>query len=799
MKGKLLPNNKKNGWMLRDDRGITFQIRRGSLAPDLEALRPNGKGVQPVEVEFELKQGQPTNIRRPGTHWVVPSPESRGALGNTQAGVSDRFHNPYNFVPAPPRHLVGDLADSRPPGHQRYHGDRWYGRLQVQMEVVTPLLLPDAAKAKQEAQGHQVFPVRLVNGQPYVPPTAVKGMLRSAYEIITNSRLGVFKDHDRPLGYRMGARQGLEMVPARINGNTIELLPGTSEIQGDGRPKDNRMYAAWLPRYQRGRPGISGNAVKINGRDPRHGEQCYALLQLVQHLGPNFRLWRVMALAAKESELPTITEARKKFPRITEGKYQYIDEYTTANGYICITNQNISTKHDERFLFANNSAYSVPLTDDIRNKWRNLILNYRDAHRYEDIWERKNKAGKRVEPQEYIDKEPGKTAWALHQYEKDYEKLDNGTLCYARVRRNGNRLEVLGLYPVMIARELFEVAPDDLLPENLRPACAMEELSPADRVFGWVAQGKAAEQAWRGCLRVGVVRCETPDPVQGFGDEGLALAILGEPKPQQARFYVARNQNGEPQNDGILKEQAGYGKGKGLRGRKVYPHHAGLPDGYWDPQSGGRGEKSYCRPNNVRDSQNRSVLGWVRPGTSFSFHLDFEHLSEVELGALIFLLQLSSKYHHRLGGGKPLGFGSVRLSLRTASVYKGKELQRALEALEEPRQSALEDLSACSKTYREALERAYGQPFEQVAFIQAFLKAAEGYKVPQGRNVPWPIRYPKVWDEGSLLEEGYKWFVENEREVQGHQKALPKLADDRGLPVYQQQKVGGGGPYRGGR
>src|SRR5262249_10344629 len=139
-------------------------------------------------------------------------------------------------------------------------------------------------------------------------------------------------------------------------------------------------------------------------------------------------------------------------------------------------------------------------------------------------------------------------------------------------------------------------------------ATGLKELSPADRVFGWVSQ--SGQGAYRGNVRVGPVICESSpaDAVERFPGDGLPLAILGQPKEQQARFYVAASQQGEAQADDISKEEAGYQHGKGLRGRKVYLHYAGLPEGHW------------------RDNQNRSILGWVNEGTSFSFDLHVTNL-----------------------------------------------------------------------------------------------------------------------------------------------------------------------------
>jgi CRISPR/Cas system CSM-associated protein Csm3 (group 7 of RAMP superfamily) len=96
--------------------------------------------------------------------------------------------------------VSGELGDARPAGHECYHADRHSGVIKVKMVVETPLLVPDAAGASVDGNGHKTFPVRLgPDGRPYVPPTSVKGMLRAAYEAVTNSRLAVFAGHDHEL------------------------------------------------------------------------------------------------------------------------------------------------------------------------------------------------------------------------------------------------------------------------------------------------------------------------------------------------------------------------------------------------------------------------------------------------------------------------------------------------------------------------------------------------------------------------------------------------------------------------
>jgi CRISPR-associated protein (TIGR03986 family) len=366
------------------------------------------------------------------------------------------------------------------------------------------------------------------------------------------------------------------------------------------------------------------------------------------------------------------------------------------------------------------------------------------------------------------------------------------------VQQVAGRWEICGLFPVNISRKLHEVSPLELLPTSLRPATSFQQLSPADRVLGWVNQ--QGHGAYKGNVRIGPVTCRTNDAIENFGMPGLPLAILGQPKPQQARFYVAASPNGEAQRNALTKEQAGYFPGKGLRGRKVYPHHRGLPNSHWNKGTQDRTQQTinghfqeYRRPQldgqDQRDNQNRSIQGWVKPGTEFSFDIHVTNLSKVELGALLWLLSLPDNRYHRFGGGKPLGFGSVRLEIDTANTHlqDGNGWKQTYSTLEDS-SPTVADRNALVQAFQDAVRTSYAPTasFENVPFIAAWLKMATGHADAL------PTHYPRARQQGQgdsvpPNPEGlaYEWFVANDRTGQygGPQVSLPDLEADTGLPM----------------
>jgi hypothetical protein len=214
--------------------------------------------------------------------------------------------------------------------------------------------------------------------------------------------------------------------------------------------------------------------------------------------------------------------------------------------------------------------------------------------------------------------------------------------------------------------------------------------------------------------------------------------------------------------------------------------------------------QEYRRPkkkdgNEQRDGQNHSILGWVRPGAEFTFDLDVHNISQVELGALLWLLSLQDDHFLRFGGGKPLGFGSVRLAIASCDVCTGDELRHRYSAwLSE--QCHADVREPAIQSFRLALSEAYstsnGGGFEGIPFIQAFLVACKGF------DDKLPIHYPRATADGkpgppSPEGESFKWFVANEKD--GARYSLRDLSAEPGLPILQ-DKFGGsrGGGRRGG-
>lgn len=769
----------KQGVLKREGHRQVLEIPPTKYSPGAGTIRPDLRASTEasIQVEVEMEGGQPARIYPIGESWEMP------AAPNPPVSTADRFANPYYFLRMKDReNFQRDLADKsplEPVRHECYLPGHFSGTIRVRVTTKTPLLICDEGKKTDIKDHFQYGVLREPGGDlPLLPSSSVRGMLRSAYEAVTNSRFGVFpgtegtptkpaKRHGRRLGFRLPANSGLNTVPVRIidNGGQLaaEVLAGASTVNTNGgKNSAEPVFAAWCGFYNSWKPTLPGGNF--------HKAIVWAYLTLWHYHRPSksptgnptdFDFWNVEALEAGANPKPTVLPLNKR------KSTAHIQPHTASSplqgwhkGYLCITQQNMTGKHDERFFFSTGAQKIPPidLTPENYLQWRQLIENYHDQHSRDLVNGSTRppifKSKKDIVYSRHISTSPPNLSTLECELHKD-------DLLYAEIEQIGTAWIVKGLYPVMISRKLYPKSPLDLLPKSLRPAKDINELSPADRVFGWVSQAESADQreypAYRSLVRVGPVACTSSvaDSIEVF-DPPKTLAILAEPKPQQGRFYLGDKFNrGSAQLKGLTKEQSGYHDDNRIRGPKVYPHHA-------------EGVVENIAFTQKRENQNRSITGQVKPGATFEFDLHLTNLSELELGALVWLLSLPDDHYLRLGLGKPLGFGSVRLEIVESGsrIADGSDWTAAIAHWNNP--PAPCSLTPCQNSFEEAIQAA------NPGLLEAFRIAAKGFdKVP----IHYPLTMNQYLQNGHPPQncEHFLWFEINER---GQKDVLPDLTPD---------------------
>ncbi len=126
--------------------------------------------------------------------------------------------------------------------------------------------------------------------------------------------------------------------------------------------------------------------------------------------------------------------------------------------------------------------------------------------------------------------------------------------------------------------------------------------------------------------------------------------ILSSPNPAVYQNYLEQPSGSEKTNTNLHNWNTSHAR---IRGYKLY----------WHRNTAEKGENSWSEGTIIKGSQ-RTTIQPIRSGTRFQGAIRFENLSEIELGALLYVLQLPENCAHKIGMGKPLGLGSVRIEAK---------------------------------------------------------------------------------------------------------------------------------------
>jgi len=698
---------------------------------------------------------------------------------------SYRFLNPYNFVRwmDAPRTFADDpdtrlLARCEPPPHDRYVG--MTGKIACQLENVTPLFISDSegiepTKSEPEHKVYRFFRFDFGNGEePALPATSLRGMLRSTFEAVTNSCFAHF-DYDARLSYHLPATESLKLIPGRVEQAAdgswrLRLLPGSARMAIGERPRD-KLYAARVEQYEALAPGrrpkrdqfskpIKPVLRKVDLQGLKHGDRCFALASDLK-FPP---VWDIEQLASKENR----TKLRQTAPN-----------HQILEGYLCITNQNIEAKRFERFFFRDPAnrfgAEFASLTDEVHKHYNELIADYQQRHK-DDI----AKARKKRDPKlPDVHSMPKKAGYSRFMFEGEYKSLSNGDLVYAMLSGPVQAPKVEFIVPVAIPRLGYERKVFQLLPQHLHKCEEYNNLCPACRTFGWVygktegAQDNVKDLsknvAYAGRVRIEHGKLLDPQPAT-LGQ--TTLAILSTPKPTTTRFYLKPSDD-KPRN-GTDDFQAGYdNRNNVLRGRKIYRHHGHDGDvEYWQNQASEH-KRPTVKSQPIIDDQNRTLLDPLAPGAKFEFTIHFENLAEVELGALLWSLQLEAGMVHRLGLAKPLGFGSVKVMIQQVLVMNPTQRYSTLQSNQS---NTAVDWGTYIQRFQEAMRRSYGQEFvnsPHIRDLRALLSNPDS-------NLP--IHYPRPEQKANPEGKNFEWFMGNNRNRDAR-LVLEMPAAEQGLPL----------------
>jgi len=382
-------------------------------------------------------------------------------------------------------------------------------------------------------------------------------------------------------------------------------------------------------------------------------------------------------------------------------------------GWLKITGRNIPNKRNEYFFYSKDS----------REECEELQFDEAVMNDYNKVLQEQIAEGFSTE------------------YQND--KLSIGDLVY--VEDSNGKVPNIAL--VKVPRLLYKKSICDLLQAHLHPCNDYNKLCPACRVFGWIHPDPPKDDLSVKVAYAGRVKISHAKIIENKGTfDEFSLAILSTPKPTTTFFYLLKN--GRPDFN-VTYDM----RGAKLRGRKFYRHQ--------DEAN----EQEYVRASNIKDHQNRTIRDALKPGAKFKFTIEFENLAPVELGALLWAIEMEDGMFHKLGMGKPLGFGSVKISIKKLEALHIKERYSSFKS------NGWKIINKDTYTkwinlFKGTLKNRYGKDFgslENIKDLRAILSSPR-----------LPVHYPRTSKEPQPDGKNFEWFMENKR----YGKTPLKLADE---------------------
>lgn len=547
-----------------------------------------------------------------------------------------KFVNPYNFIP---------LGSGK--ANQSQLRGEYTGVIEYSVLTKTPLFIPNTSTDQAfpadnpEHKSYDFFSCEDLSGteadrsckRPVIPGSEMRGMVRSMYEIMTDSCMSALDD-DVILSkrtaevYKTGLIQRTESG-GRVTYQLIDAEDCLWRTKGKNSTVDEENWDA-LRYYNR--------ECYIQDAFP---EGCRVSFDRIERMGetPGGKRFPIKSLAFRVKQMDagsTVKVRGKAVGYVMKGEKS--PEQPPRNG------RPSSQKHCCHIF--------RPKTNQVirKNLGRELELLDSILKMY-----RKNKTD-------------GHNGYA--EYEQELERFRSGKgeeFFPVYYSKEGN---FLWLSPGSITREAYGNKLKDLV-GSYRSCNRKENLCPACSLFGTLGKEFAVSSR----LRFADLECEEQGDYQKCYEPVTTLYPLSSPKLNNMEFYVKRPEGAVFWTYDYYLDAEGklHENRPEINGRKFYWHQMDM-----------------VLPSGVEKTSQNMTIRPLKKGVVFHGRLYFQKISEKELKQLIWLLNagdgadLSEKtYGYRLGAAKPLGLGSVAVCVDAVKLRKVEAGEGIIDIREE--------------------------------------------------------------------------------------------------------------------
>ncbi|MEH2196109.1 MAG: TIGR03986 family CRISPR-associated RAMP protein [Nostoc sp.] len=656
---------------------------------------------------------------------------------------------PYNFVELPEK--VVEVSPESLPKENRYYlqsEKRYTGRIECSLTTESPLYIRCGLTREEFECGAETkdlpdffYTNHLEKStKPVIPGSSLRGMIRNLVEIVSFSKIEQVSDNKRlffravaanPKQDSLGEAYKQYVLPKNIEAGYLKQDSEGWYIKPAKVIRDKTF--AWVREND-----INFNHLKRFNDDEYHPQYVSVSYEMVD-VEINDRAKRLFAW---NIDLPNIYQ--NKGILVTSGNMKQGNESSPRRNHCIVFEEN-------------STAFRLRLDNKVIDHYCNALTDFQKKPPFDKRWGMLN---------------------------------ENCSVVFYYPPQNGNKVGFFGQSPNF--RIPYSLEGDgqattvvDFIPTALRNSL---QLDLADAIFGWVKKDEKDEDKnlpkdmrQRGS-RVFITDAQYKSNERGIWYKGnfndtVIPQILSEPKPTTFQHYLVQPEKDNPQADkSKIKHYANQPESETvIRGHKLYWHKGRNPN--------------IQNPNrDIQDSQTTQIKP-INQGVNFEFKIYFENLSDIELGALLWILDIAQiqdkQYRLKLGMGKPLGMGAIKIE---PQLYLSDRTSRYSKLFEKNRW-AIEETQVVNEYYNTA----FVEPFQKHILDNISI---EDY--PQGKNrgeIDSISHLPRIemllamltWDKPLNIDKETR-YMEIERDVNKFNIGKPK-PKDKTVNEYQERPI----------
>jgi len=739
------------------------------------------------------------------------------------------FHNPYHFVPAKKAGRIDDLCvaafDDRQlehVTHDRYVENTHSGRVVCRLTSKTPFFIGDEVNKKATKKSPaEVSPFK-IDDDPAIPATSLRGLISNIAEAASNSALRVLENKylSRRADYKTESLSaiGMIIVEKDSNGKDIRKLRPLClpHLKLEQSKKGYYIEPAYQGMFKRPllKVYVDGYWKKFRDRQPVHSPEIERKRNTFlgkknpdSYSADKEEYWYLKL--AGESNITSENTVNATYPHENKKKNMLLGQKAAKGEEPISQSQYESNKPDEPSKYIRGILRVLGIDDGREkeiptSKTHEIFIPYPEwmekeptfdcedaAQHFESLAADRTKGDINL-PFHTKGSERNKEVKDKDKSETYNIQLRDGDIIFFRPdKHDPTKVAEVSISSIWrkssggTSHDYFRAISPELLPFNPK----RKTITLAEQLFGFVEQVFSSDKSQlkgrqarglAGRLRFSPGLFQHWEQGKDNGSNHylspVTLKILDSPKPPSPALYFKKN-NGSGVY--IAKQELSPQKHH-PQGRKFYLHQADkdkkslATNPPWatvpQPDTPCR-EKDRC--------QQKVKITPIKDGAVFYFHIDFDNLSDIELGLLLYSLNPSKEFYHKLGMGKPIGLGTVKIEpigLFTINRKERYSFKPGEDIFAEERKryhsgwvKDKDDMTLWQVLYPQEIQD-YGDGLKQIDYTklrQIFAdkidkeiqKALELLGNPDNVNVK--VHYPQLKNK-NIENENFKWFMEND-------------------------------------